>query len=458
MNIFNLYLRCFIRLSIVSNIYFVNAQDWMSLNPSYLNIWSTSSIFIDSSNNKMYAGGFFSHSNNSEFNCIAVWDGNSWDSLASGIYGSPLQIGKYKGDLVACGGFWIQPNGIDGRNFLKWTGNSWVTIGGGTNGAVQGFYEINNNLIVYGLFDSVGTIAASKIAIWDGQNWYPFDTTIWDGYAIFDLEVYNGDIYIAGNFYNHDQSIGKLARWDGLQWHAVDNNVMFNGLFINRLYVFNNELYIGGYFTKSDGCPGDYLVKWDGQNLSEVGVGNINGQVMSFFEYNNELYIGGKFMTLNNGDTAANLLRWDGNSMCKFESQIIGGIWCIELYYGNLVIGGGFYQIDSNSSISALAIFNGIPQPDTCFSIINNVNKEVANEFKIYPNPASDKLNITFNQLDYENAVVSIVNLLGERIYSSHINDKYFTIDVSGFSDGIYLITIRSENRFLSFRKIIVQH
>ena len=441
-----------------STVKLINAQDWISLNPPNLNIWSTWSIFNDSSNNKMYVGGFFCHSNNSEFNSIAVWDGNSWDSLASGIYGNPLQIGKYKGDLIAGGPFYIQPNAIDGRNFLKWTGNSWATIGGGTNDPIQGFYQLNNELIVFGLFDSVGTIAASKIAIWDGQNWYPFDTTIWDGYAIFDLEVFNGDIYIAGNFYNQDHSIGKLARWDGIQWHAVENNVMFNGLFITRLHVYKNELYIGGYFTKNDGCPGDYLVKWDGQNLSEVGVGNIDGQVMSFYEYDDNLYIGGKFMTFNNGDTAANLLRWDGNSMCSFKTQINGGIWCIDIYDSNLVIGGGFYQIDSNILFRALAISNGIPTPDTCFININTVNEIMTQNIEIFPNPASDNIHISFKHLSANIASITIFNLLGDRVFHSCIQKNEMDVDVSGLNNGVYFIKLTVEDQFITSRKIIVQH
>ena len=68
-------------------------------------------------------------------------------------------------------------------------------------------------------------------------------------------------------------------------------------------------------------------------------------------------------------------------------------------------------------------------------------NFELFNEFKIYPNPTSDYVNIIFNKSS--NYEISITDLNGKRI--NHFKSKKLsnTINISKLSAGIYLIVLK---------------
>lgn len=71
----------------------------------------------------------------------------------------------------------------------------------------------------------------------------------------------------------------------------------------------------------------------------------------------------------------------------------------------------------------------------------------VSNEnVQVYPNPASDYINISVNETEY----VEIYNTIGSLVMSKQISngDK---IDLHDFSKGLYFIKVSSENKLLKF-------
>lgn len=76
-------------------------------------------------------------------------------------------------------------------------------------------------------------------------------------------------------------------------------------------------------------------------------------------------------------------------------------------------------------------------------------------KFNVYPNPASDRLNI---ELDTNGPVqVEMINALGELVYTANLGYTGVTsIDVSPFSSGLYSLTVRTINE--SMTKSVVVH
>lgn len=76
----------------------------------------------------------------------------------------------------------------------------------------------------------------------------------------------------------------------------------------------------------------------------------------------------------------------------------------------------------------------------------------------IYPNPASDILNIELQENKEYDLTVS--DLQGKVVYASFLDyarsDKY-TVDVSGFANGVYLLTLETEDERTTV-KVVVQH
>ena len=85
---------------------------------------------------------------------------------------------------------------------------------------------------------------------------------------------------------------------------------------------------------------------------------------------------------------------------------------------------------------------------------ISGLENEVTNQnYRIYPNPSSDFINIELNNL--ENVNVSIINATGQVVFKKSITEKQVEqINISDFKKGIYLIIISGQN-YSNTEKII---
>jgi len=121
---------------------------------------------------------------------------------------------------------------------------------------------------------------------------------------------------------------------------------------------------------------------------------------------------------------------------------------------------------DPNHSIQGLAanatyIFAGTfrnamwRRPLSDFGIITAVNQNMPDETQVslYPNPATNRLNISSM---YSNETVEILSTFGERIIKSEFAGRNFEIDISSLSNGIYFVKLTSEKGKISINKFQV--
>ncbi len=86
-------------------------------------------------------------------------------------------------------------------------------------------------------------------------------------------------------------------------------------------------------------------------------------------------------------------------------------------------------------------------------SFISNTGKP--SEFvAVYPNPARETVNIRLDDQDIDNGIIIITDLSGRKVFESDFN-RDITINVSGFPEGLYFITIHNDN-FKETGKLIV--
>jgi hypothetical protein len=100
--------------------------------------------------------------------------------------------------------------------------------------------------------------------------------------------------------------------------------------------------------------------------------------------------------------------------------------------------------------------FNGISLnwiPGLPLSVENGSQTEY---IRVYPNPASDIINLAFSQA-VANCRIKILNVAGSKIYeesSEYVNSGIKTIDLSKYANGIYFINVESANKLSIFRVI----
>ena len=87
-----------------------------------------------------------------------------------------------------------------------------------------------------------------------------------------------------------------------------------------------------------------------------------------------------------------------------------------------------------------------------------DVNQLTTNQTKIFPNPANEKLTISFDKPQSLNSSVTISDLLGNIVYESKLSElnQSLIVDTQQFAEGFYNVTILVENQVISNNKVAI--
>ena len=86
-----------------------------------------------------------------------------------------------------------------------------------------------------------------------------------------------------------------------------------------------------------------------------------------------------------------------------------------------------------------------------------SINDKSKSTINVYPNPASDNVNIVTNTLDL-NSQINIYDISGKLIFSQKIKDNFSVINlpVDTYKSGVYTISLL-ENKSIYHKKLIVK-
>jgi len=102
----------------------------------------------------------------------------------------------------------------------------------------------------------------------------------------------------------------------------------------------------------------------------------------------------------------------------------------------------------NNAIVKAGGILVGITQ-----------NAIKSSNHKIYPIPASEKVNIDINSTQSSSIFIDIYDITGKTIFSKHLNNNskniHTTVDISGIEKGIYFVKINYDNKTFVNKLII---
>ena len=180
-------------------------------------------------------------------------------------------------------------------------------------------------LYICGNFDTVGSVQASNIARWDGQQWEPLGggTSLFThAMCVFD-DGTGEKLYAGGNFYRAGGvSVNNIARWTGDAWERVGAGFFGS---VDSLAVFDDGdgpvLYAGGALNRSgSGAPGSLkgVAQWDGARWIPVGsgLGHSSNNVLDLEVFDDgtgpALYAAGDFVVTGDGRRVNYIARWDG--------------------------------------------------------------------------------------------------------------------------------------------------
>jgi hypothetical protein len=124
-------------------------------------------------------------------------------------------------------------------------------------------------------------------------------------------------------------------------------------------------------------------------------------------------------------------------------------------------IGDGFGGINRQTAIGSAdltldAVCFG--SCDTCSTSTGISENDFITHFELFPNPADDILNLRAAFAQFGQLRISIMDLAGREIYTQDLegDELQLQFDLSGFSGGMYWLSIRTANGILS-RKFVVE-
>jgi hypothetical protein len=405
-------------------------------------------FYHDTISNKLYIGGYFEHLGGNSVNQVGIWDGINWSAVGpnmrftnNSLTGIIETITQFNGDLIVAGVF-DSVGGIAAKNIARWNGSSWSSMGNGFDDLVEVLHVFNGELYAGGEFNHSGSDLLNKIAKWDGSNWISlgsgFDNTV------FSMTIFNGNLIISGLFTGPNLSSvnGSVVGWDGSNWLTM------NGYFNSMVIVVANirdTLFAGGSFTSIPNNPSNYLSRFDDLNQIWQAMpypgGGTQPWITDIVTFHNDIYVCGYFTTPN--DIAKlNGLGYDslGNATGFIKKMIV--------YNNELYVAGGFSSINgtSFSNIARFSINDGI---------INLTEKKL---ISIYPNPISINEELNF-ELDgvFEPIEVTFFDNKGAEVSTLKLNSQDHKVNVPpNLKAGIYLLSIVDKKKYMQPIKLIL--
>ncbi|MBX3407533.1 MAG: hypothetical protein KF869_12305 [Phycisphaeraceae bacterium] len=277
---------------------------------------------------------------------IATWDGRRWHGFGTGLAGVTTDATMYDGSLVAVG-YRLHPSapGSPRANVGRFNGTSWVAMGGGVGTASSYVWQVEhfeNDLVVCGRFTQLpGVGPATNIARWNGLQWSPLVAQ--NGPVVVNGDVmtmvrYGSDLIFAGAFTQPSRLVG---RFDGATWHPM--GMSGRGGWMFALCVHEGDLYVAGDFWEEDDEERQLhgVARWNGTDWESVGGGlGRTPWVYTMASTIDGLIVTGENLRIN-GELIGRMARWDGQQWSDFGVGNIR-IETILPEPGGMLVGGDF--------------------------------------------------------------------------------------------------------------------
>jgi hypothetical protein len=278
-----------------------------------------------------------------------------WVDIGGGVAGASGEVFSMvtdgAGNLYISGQFVIVGS-VAAARIAKWDGSVWSSLGSGLNYHANSLAVIGTDLYAAGEFTLAGSVAAKHIARWDGAVWYPLG----DGMnnSVLALAASGTDLIAGGTFTMAGGApANRIARWNGVSWSpfgaGTDNSV-------SALCVAGGSVYAAGWFVNAGGQPASRIARWDGSAWSALGSG-LNNTVRALAVMGSDIFVGGSFTTAG-GVSASRVAKWNGSAWSALGSGASSDVYALKVSGTNLYIGGSF-TYTGGLTVNNVARWNG---------------------------------------------------------------------------------------------------
>lgn len=332
------------------------------------------------------------------------------------------------------------------------TGDSGIILKSTDSGETWTPFNIENNYSFYGFdlscVDENLLFASSNQGMIKsedgGETWSEINTPEYSRNIQFLNENvgYAGTVLWEQDDWENPQFLKTLD--GGISWQPVSGTAPFHFLDENTGYY-----YLGGLHKTTDG----------GVNFENLTYNNDEYYSLTDLYVVDENNIWGIiYLSLLDGDTSSRgIIKISSNDSEDFTEDIfydsnpefdLRSIHFAETTGYAVGAYGGWNGTELDYSSVIWKNGNGINMMKT--------KEENKNLFRVYPNPVSDEINIETNQTNNDEVKITITELSGKVVYSNSYHQNKITIDTNQFNQGIYLITVITNDN-IQVQKIIIR-
>ncbi len=175
---------------------------------------------------------------------------------------------------------------------------------------------------------------------------------------------YENNLYVGGDFTKiSGVTVNRIARWNGSAWSALTSGAAVGvSNRVAALGLYKGDLYLGGSFTSAGASVANRIASWNGVTMSPLVAGSYNGvgsNVWSLATYANKLYVGGQFSNVGGIAAADRIVAWDGASWSALASNLNNSVFAMTVYDNKLIIGGQFSNAGGIGQADRIVAWNG---------------------------------------------------------------------------------------------------
>ena len=467
--------KVFFTLLALNVLFQISAQNWL---PVGSGVGDTRAVraMISFNGNLIAGGDFRAMGTNTKCKRIAQWNGTEWQNMGAGFNGEVRALAVYNNELYAAGNFDKDSSGniLYVGNIAKWSGTAWLNVAGAdaASSDIRAMHVYKGKLHITNMrYDNSTSSVRPVISVFNGSNWadLPGEFKGPVNYAyLYAIAEYKNNLVVAGVF----DSVGnvpahRVAMWNDTVWKSLNLPVggreQFTPSVIGlggrgySLKEYKGKLFMGGIFNSFVQAPGDTitppLVSWNDTAWTAYRFDQNSGAtVHSMQTLNDTFYVIGEFAYYNSNqeiqgvcaslNTALtppfNELRFYNPATTKLEG------FASTLHNGSLFVGGRFSHAGTNT-VNNIAQFDPTP-------VSTSIQNVAAYALKVYPNPAQH-----YFMVESEGAQnIRLFNTLGEVMMANKLQENS-TISVANLASGVYFYHIEMKDKSVSKGKIIVE-
>lgn len=464
----------------VNGIFEIKNTNWFTLGNGISQFAGSPKCLKSFSEKLFMGGGFLEVENASNTAYLASWNDTNWSGPAGGAAGNDVYDFIVFENKLFVGGEFNSIGGVAGREILAFDGENWLNVGDMDCNWVRALETFNGELFAGGNFGLRKYLG--------GTDWLDFpggpDAWVYD----MTVDTFNNFLYVGGDFGYIDGGVPSYmaAMWDGFKWNSLGTNLP-TAVWFKSMAVYRGDLYIGSGMTNlNDGLEVNCIAFWNGEKWDSVGSGT-NNTVAALEVFQDTLYVGGYFNQA--GDLPAFGLAkvFVPDTSCSYIKprvftvadtfDLIEGQVEVQFYNNNAYVDSWDWYFGSLGTADikdpafiftdtgdfniqvTVAHSSCVKTASKTIHIRNGVGMEEIESlnFKVYPNPSDNNFTVQLNFSEYKNCQLRITGINGHTKTIIPVESEMTLVKTDGWVIGTYICNLFVDGKLVKSEKLILK-